>query len=230
MKWLALVFALLASTAGLAAPTEVEAEYKVFRNGILIGRVTESYVRKGDHYSIESKTTSDGVLRIFLEDTLVLTSEGRFGAGGLEPQRFKQRQAGNRGRDIRATFDWEAGLMHSEFKGESKDVELPRGTQDRLSLMYPFMNLVPRGETVEMHMSNGRGVERYTYRMTEEVPLKTPAGDFDTLHYERVTTEPTQSKAQVWLARDRFNFPVRIIFDDPKGVRLEQAIVSLQTR
>ena len=27
--------------------------------------------------------------------------------------------------------------------------------------------------------------------------------------------------------KDRFNFPVRAIFDDPKGFRLEQAVVSL---
>lgn len=229
MKWLAALLLPLASTSALAAPSEVHAEYKVFRNGILIGRVVESYARTGNTYAIQSKTTSDGALKIFIEDTLVLTSEGRFGAGGLQPEVFEQRRAGNRGRDIRATFDWKGGVMRSEFKGETREHALPAGAQDRLSVMYQFMNLVPRGDTIDMHMSNGRKVERYTYRKTEEAALKTPAGDFDTMHYERVTTDPGQSKAQVWLAKDRFNFPVRVIFEDAKGVRLDQTIVELRT-
>jgi len=79
-------------------------------------------------------------------------------------------------------------------------------------------------------MSNGRKVEHYTYRLVEEVRIVTPMGEFDTLHVERVTYAPTDSKAEVWLAKDHHNFPVRIVFDDPKGLRLEQTIVALQAR
>ena len=40
-----------------AAPTEVKAEYKVVHQRPLIGaRVQESYVRKGDTYTIQSKS------------------------------------------------------------------------------------------------------------------------------------------------------------------------------
>jgi hypothetical protein len=79
-----------------------------------------------------------------------------------------------------------------------------------------------------MHMSNGRKVELYTYRFVDEQDLQTPAGRFDTLHYERVTSSASESKAQVWLAKDRFNFPVRVVFDDPKGLRVEQVLVGLE--
>ena len=230
MKLLAGLLLLLAATAPRAAPTEVNAEYKVFINGLLGARVQESYVRKGDAYTIESKSTADGAVKMFRDETLVYISEGRFGAGGLEPRVFERRQASDRSRDVRATFDWKNGVMHSSYKGESSEVGLPPGTQDRLSMMYQFMNHVPRGNTVEVNMSNGRKIERYTYRLTEEVRLKTPAGDFDTLHYERVVTEPGQSKAQLWLAKDKFNLPVRVLFEDAKGIRLDQTIVELQAR
>ena len=46
--------------------------------------------------------------------------------------------------------------------------------------------------------------------------------------YERVTSSPKESKAQVWLAKNHFNFPVRVVFDDPKGLRVEQILVALQ--
>ena len=79
-------------------------------------------------------------------------------------------------------------------------------------------------------MSNGRKVDMYTYRLVNEERLVTRAGEFDTLHFERVTESGNESRAEVWLAKDRHNFPVRIVFDDPKGFRLEQTIVGLQTR
>ena len=59
--------------------------------------------------------------------------------------------------------------------------------------------------------------------------VSTPAGAFDTLHYQRVTADPKESHADVWLAKDRFNFPVRVVFDDPKGLRLEQTLVALES-
>jgi (2Fe-2S) ferredoxin len=230
MKWITALLLALAAASVLASPTEINAEYKVTNNGLVVGRVIETYVRTGNAYAISSRTTSEGLLKVFLDETVTLTSEGSVGTAGLRPDTFEQRQARRRGRDVRATFDWKGGVMHSESNGESKEHELPAGTQDRISVMYQFMNIAPRGDTIDMHMSNGRKVERYTYRKTEEVALSTPAGDFDTLHYERVTTEPGQGHAQVWLAKDRFNFPVRIVFDDPKGLRLDQTLVSLQAR
>jgi hypothetical protein len=120
--------------------------------------------------------------------------------------------------------------MLSTYGGESSEVPLPSATQDRISLMYQFMNL-PLGEaTVTMPMSNGRKVDMYTYRLVDEVRLATPAGEFDTRHYARVTTDPKESKAEVWLAKSHFNFPVRVVFDDPKGLRLEQLLVAFEAR
>lgn len=229
MKRIAASLLLFAACAAQAAPTRIDAEYQVSKAGLVIGRVVESYERNADAYVIRSTTSSEGALKLFLDDSIVLSSEGRVGPNGLEPAVFEQKRAGNASRDIHATFDWKAGLMRSQFRGESKDVELPAGTQDRISIMYQFMNVNPKGDTFEFPMSNGRKVERYTYRRAGEATLKTPAGDFETVHYERVTREG-ESKAEVWLAKDRFNFPVRIVFDDPKGLRLEQSLVALKAR
>ena len=149
---------------------------------------------------------------------------------GLQPLEFGQRRTRDSSRDIHATFDWDKGIMHTQFRGERSQVALPRDTQDRISLMYQFMNIPKFGDTVVMPMSNGRKVEMYTYRLVDQVKLATPAGEFDTMHYERVLSNPKESKAQVWLAKDRFNFPVRVVFDDPKGLKLEQVLENIQHR
>ena len=229
MKRIAASFFLFAACTALAAPTRIDAEYQVSKGGLVIGRMVESYERNADTYVIRSTTSSEGALKLFLDDSIILSSEGRVGPHGLEPAVFEQKRAGNASRDIHATFDWKAGVMRSQFRGESKDVELPPGTQDRISIMYQFMNVSPKGDTFEFPMANGRKVERYTYRRTGEATLKTPAGDFETVHYERVVREG-ESKAEVWLAKDRFNFPVRVVFDDPKGLRLEQSLMALKVR
>ena len=227
---LAALFLLALSAASHALPVEVAAEYKLVSAGVMIGRVSETFQRNGDTYSIRSVTRSEGVLKLVLDDNVTLQSQGRVNAGGLQPLEFDQKRAGNSSRDVHATFDWDRGVMVSRFRGETHDVELPKATQDRISVMYQFMTFATAAKTVEMSMSNGRKVERYTYRFVEEVRLSTPAGDFDTLHYERVTSSPKESKAAVWLAKDRFNIPVRVMFDDPKGLSLEQLIIELKVR
>jgi uncharacterized protein DUF3108 len=220
----------LASRAALAVPTEIRAEYSLTNHGLEIGRVNESFVRKGDTYSIQSVTRSEGVLKLVLDDSITLESAGRVNDEGLQPLRFGQRRGKDASRDIAATFDWERGVMHSHFRGEDKDVPLPKETQDRISMMYQFMNMSPRAGDVVMAMANGRKVEHYTYRLVDEPRIKTPAGEFDTWHYRRVTFTPKESHAEIWLAKTHFNFPVRIVFEDGSGPRLEQALVALEQR
>jgi hypothetical protein len=223
-------WALSISASAAAAPTEISARYDLSHPLFgTIGKVEESFERHGDAYSIRSVTTSQGALKVVFDEQLVLESSGRVNDHGLQPLRFSQVRAKAHKQDVTATFDWEHGVMRSARNGEVKEVALPPQTQDRISLMYQFMNMPAGADRVTMNMSNGRKVDSYTYRLVSEEPLTTPAGRFDTLHYQRVTTGPRESHADVWLAKDRFNFPVRVVFDDPRGIKLEQTLVALES-
>lgn len=228
MKLLAVL--LFAALPALAVPVEITAQYDLTNKGITIGRVSESFVRKGDTYTISSVTRSEGILKIVYDEQITLQSAGKVNDNGLQPLRFEERRTREPKRDVSATFDWERGVLQSRFRGETTQHPLPRETQDRLSMMYQFMHLKPRSGNLVMAMSNGRKIEHYTYRLVDEVRIATPMGEFDTLHVERVTYGPKESKAEVWLAKDHHNIPVRVVFDDPRGLRLEQNIVALQTR
>lgn len=221
---------LFACADALAIPEHIRAEYEITNLGITIGRVHETFDRKGEDYAIHSVTRAEGPLKLLLDEQVTLESTGKVVASGLKPLRFEYRRAKNPKRDVDATFDWERGVIHSTFGGERSQIPLPGNTQDRISLMYQFMKVSARQGAVRVPMSNGRKVDMYTYRLVNEERLVTPAGEFDTLHFERVTESSRESKAEVWLAKDRHNFPVRIVFDDPRGLRLEQTLVALQTR
>jgi (2Fe-2S) ferredoxin len=218
------------AAAAQAMPAEISAEYRLTNYGLTIGHVNETFQRTGERYSIKSVTRSDGVLKAFLDDSVTLESRGVVDRDGLRPLEFEQRRAGNASRDVRAVFDWEKGVLRSTYRGETSDVPLPKATQDRISILYQFMNLDRAAKLVAMHMSNGRKVEVYTYRFVEEVRLQTPAGEFETFHYERVLDTGKEARTDVWLAKERFNLPVRVLFDDPRGLKIEQTILDLKVR
>ena len=230
MKRFAATLLCALATAANAMPLEIAAEYRLTSTGMTIGRVSETFKRDDDTYTIRSTTRSEGALKLVLDDSITLESRGRVGGAGLQPLEFEQRRAGNHSKDIHATFNWDKGIMVSRFRGETNEVPLPKATQDRLSILYQFMNLQGRAPQVEMHMSNGRKVERYTYRFVEEVRVTTPAGDFDTLHYQRIPSSEKDPRTDVWLARDRYNLPVRVVFDDPRGLKVEQMLLELKVR
>ena len=233
MKRFALIATVFACVAASAAsqPTQIEAQYVVTTNGgITIGRASEVFSRKGDSYSIRSETRSDGALKAFLDDQITVESSGRVDKEGLKPLEYSERRAKDNKRDLRSTFDWKINVMHTELRNDPSDYWFPPGTQDRISVMYQFMHMKELGETLTIPMAERRKINTYTYKLIGQERTATPAGEFDTRHYRRVTTDPKETKVDLWLARDRHNFPVRVIFDDPKGYKLEQQLVALETR
>ena len=221
---------LLSAAPAFAMPSEIDAEYRLTNNGLTIGRVHEQFVRKGDTYTISSVSKAEGILKMLYDEQITMQSSGRVVDGNLQPLSFQERRVRDPQRGVAAVFDWEQGVLQSQFKGETSRVPLPRDTQDRISMMYQFMNMTPRAGNFTILMSNGRKVEHYTYRLVDEPRVKTPAGEFDTYHFERVTYGPKESRAEVWLAKDRNQFPVRVVFDDPKGLRLEQELLAIELR
>jgi hypothetical protein len=216
------------AAASFAAPVDIKAAYKISRNGILIGQVSEHFKRDANSYTIVSETRSDGVLGLFFHDTLKITSEGRITPAGLQPLKYEFSRASDESKTILATFNWDLNLLKSEHDGKTENITLEPGTQDRLSIMYQFMLSLPRANEVKAWMTNGKKIEQYVYLKQGDVALKTPAGDFDAVHYQR-DAKPGEDKVQLWLAKDRFFLPVRILFEDRNGT-LDQILVTLSTQ
>ena len=209
---------------------EITARYGITNSGITIGSVKETFVRHGDTYAIQSVTRSEGILKTFVDDQITVESTGRVGADGLQPLAYNEHREKDSKRDLKSEFDWKKGVMRTSLHGENSEVALPAETQDRISMMYQFMNMKQFGDTLVVPMADRRKVEFFTYKLVEESKIATPAGEFATRHYQRVVNNPKDTRADVWLAKDRYNFPVRIVLDDPKGFRLEQTIEALDTR
>jgi hypothetical protein len=237
MRLLGFLIALLASLAAASQPTHVESEYVVTASGgITIGRAKATFTRNGDTYSIKSEMRSDGALKVFLDDQFTTESSGRVDKDGLKPLEYSERRAKDNKRDFKSTFNWKNNVVHTVVHDDPSDAWFPPGTQDPLSLYYQFMHMKELGETVAIPMADRRRIDAYTYKLVGEDRIVTPAGEFDTRHYRRIPPEqpvPTdrkETKVDLWLAKDRYNFLVRVTIGDPRGYTLEQSLVALDAK
>ena len=200
-------------------PSEITAEFSA-TGGMTIGRVRN--FRAQGRLVFDQSVTLRGVLLLYTTRSCCQRRARR--RGGL-PARLPRR-ARDGARDIETTFDWERGIIRTVIQGSS-EVPLPE-TQDRLSVMYQFMNLDRAAACGGARDQWAPGGEQH-HRFVDEARIPPPAGEFDTMHCQRVTSGPKENRAGV-LAKDRFNFPVRVVFDDPKGLRVQQTLVALESR
>jgi hypothetical protein len=221
-----LMTAALTAAAG-TLPTEIKATYGIYKGGMLIAQDEETFRRDGDRYRIVSESRPEGALKLFFKERITITSEGIVGPNGLRPSAYEYRRA-DPSRSVRATFDWTKNLITSERGDKRETFALPATTQDRLSSMYQFMVNVPRTDEIIAWMSSGKKSERYEYLKQGEPTIKTQAGQFATVHYARAA-EAGESKAELWLAKDRYHLPVRVSYRDKNG-NFEQVLMSLTTR
>ncbi len=233
---LSAVFALLTavgvSAAALtdgATPSMVNASYRIYKAGIFIGSVEEQFTRDGDNYRIVSQTETAGPLRIFLRDQLTITSEGAVGSTGFQPARYQFVRRDDQKKNISAEFDWSKQQILSRHAAETETFDLPAGTQDRISAMYQFMFTKPTASEVTVWMSQGKKAEFYRYRKQGEANITVNGESIPTVHYAR-EAKAGESKAHLWLAREKYFLPIKIVFEEGNGSTLEQVLVSMQIR
>ncbi|MFA7242741.1 MAG: DUF3108 domain-containing protein [Sulfuricellaceae bacterium] len=218
---------LLAMPVWAAPPQATTATYRLTKLGQSFGTARETFKRDANRYRIESVSSAVGIFALFAKGKIRLISTGEVTADGLRPQHFEHHRGDDPAKRIVADFDWEKHSATHRFDGKSESADLPADTQDRISLLYQFMFHPPQGTGIELAMSNGRQLNRYQYKVIGEETIVTPAGRFETIHLSKRVGEQRDG-AEVWLAKERHYFPVRIAVDEKDGGTLEQELTSLE--
>lgn len=231
-RWLGALL-LLCAVAAQAAPARLTLHYSLSRNGQQVAEVLETFSQARGRYAIESVTRAVGVFRLLSQDSIRFLSQGQVTRAGLKPLHFEHHRGSREDRRIIADFDWKTRTAHFRHDGETHTQPIPVGLQDRLSLMYQFMYLKLDAPELVFDMSNGRSISRYRYRRVGEETVSTPAGTFRTVHFSRVHA-PDEDGTDVWLALDRFQLPVKVVFEETKdgrpGARMEQTLTRLESQ
>lgn len=217
----------LHAQSSLFSPSQIIAHYKIHKSGILIGTVEERFSRDGDSYRLVSETRTAGALKWLLDDQVTLSSEGKIGPKGLQPERYELKRHNDPTKNVSATFEHDKGRIVSNHHNRTESFALPPGTLDRISAMYQFVFVPPLASEVAFWMSQGKEAEQYFYRRQGEPVIKVGDITYPTVYYARETAKG-RPQAQLWLAKNLHYMAVRIIFEDSHGLSLEQTLVDLQ--
>jgi hypothetical protein len=218
------------AAAGPGAPQAVSASYEVFMNGGRVAVMDETFEAKDGQYRIVSESHAVGLLKLFVRQTLRVTSRGRLTGAGLAPQHFEGKRGDDDPRQVRAEFDWEGQQLKVTRKGRTQILPLPPRTQDQLSIMYQFMFLAPdRPQVLQLSRTTGRKVEQHRYTVRTGVEIETPLGHMATVHLVR-QQPPDEEGVEIWLAPRYRYLPVKLLILDDNGARYEQVMTKLEIK
>lgn len=207
-----------------AGPSSVSANYDIYKAGLKIGEIVETYTRDQDRYTLTSTTRAVGLLAVFQPGRIILTSSGLINSRGLQPLHFRDRRESDQSKERRADFDWDTMRLTLTESGQKRVFPLPEDTQDRLSAMYQFMFLsLANSSTLDFHMTNGSKLDIYNYRITAGRSVTVPLGTFKALYVASVP-EPGVNRTEIWLAQDHAGFPYKMVITAPDGGKLSQEL------
>ncbi|MHB8167930.1 MAG: DUF3108 domain-containing protein [Sulfuricella sp.] len=225
-RLLAVLCGLWMGAALAAVPHHVAATYSLTKQGQQIGTVTESFKQAEGRYQIESVTSAVGIYALFIKGKIRLISSGDVTDHGLRPRHFEYQRTADPAKTVRADFDWKKMNLTLSFDGRTESVALEPGAQDRISLQYQFMFAPPDKEDIRLFMTTGKKLNLYHYKLAGEEKITTPAGQFQAIHLVKQHAAD-EDGTEIWLAKKRHFFPVRIVVEEHNGGKLEQNLTSL---
>jgi len=217
----------VAPVAHAAAPTSATITYNLFRNGIMLGTITEQFEIKDGQYRASSEARATGLFALAQREPARYLSTGTVTKDGLRPQRF---EGHHRGRSLSADFDWAAKKLTLVHDGLNHALALPAGAQDRLSIMYQLMFLVAgKPSVLDVNVTNGRKLSHYRYAVQGEVTIDTPFKRLNTVHFVKQHA-PDESGTEVWIAPEYGNVPVKVLIIEDDGDRFEQVATRVDVK
>jgi len=229
MRRLLPICALLCFSApSLAAPPgKIQASYDVSTRGIRVATIAATFIRQGEHYTIETVSEAIGLLALIKPETIRANSEGSVTAQGLRPARYSSMRKLDVERNTRADFDWEKHLITLSDRAGQRTLPLPAGTQDLLSATHQLMFLpLQEMPVLKFKMTNGSKVDDYTYVITPDQSVNVPLGTFKAV-YVATPPEKNASRTEIWLAAEHDNFLYKMVITDPDGNQFSQVLTRI---
>jgi hypothetical protein len=224
-----LVLLLLAGPLPAAQPPQkVQIDYAVTSGSMKLGEGHDFLEHDGKKYSVVSETRTVGLAALFYKLNIHRESRGLLTAGGLRPLQFEE----NNSRKPRraAEFDWDAGQVKLTDGDKIETVPLSANTFDPTSLPYAFAFAQSNQESMKVFVADGRRLADYEYRIIGKETLKTPLGDLETLHFQKVREADDKRGLEFWLSVERHFLPVRIRYVEKNGTVVDSTVTSITFR
>ena len=224
--WLALGAAMSAAATSVPEPelAPFVAEFDVRYGRMAVGTSRMELARNGDSWSFESTSVATGLARMVAAGTLRQHSEFELFGDGLRPLLYRFDDGTKRtDRDVRLTFDWQAGRVRGTAEDAPVDLALVPGLQDPASMQAIVLLRLRAGqEPGTIAMIEKDTVKYYRYTLLRREKLTTAIGELDTVVY-RSAREGSSRETITWHA------PV-LGFVAVQAEQLTRGKVGFQTR
>lgn len=222
--FVALLLALISTSILAKSPQQFELVYRFTFNGLYIGEVIDRFKRDGSRYQLTSNAKPKSSLARLLP-LLTLSSEGEIKPQGFAPARYQQVRSNAPEKITAAQFDWPKGVVTHQYKGNTVQAELQKGTLDALTQLYSFTLMGELPKQLEFPVSNGRKIIHYRYEKLPAERITTPMGSYEVVEYRRIAG-PDENAISVWVAPALHHLPLRIRVREESGT-FEQQLIRL---
>ncbi len=216
---------LVITTAQAAPPEHVEMSFEIRFGAMRLGVGEDRLQHDGKHYQVYSDTIPKGVAALFIDD-IRRESKGSITEDGLRPTSFVER---GRKKGIRAAeFDWTNQKLRLINGEEKKTVDLPLGSVDQVSLPYAFAFAGGIPDSFTVHVTDGRRLAKYQYRIVGPERVESALGEIDTIHIERVMEPDDKRSFEFWVAVKQHYLPVQVRFKDKNGREFDSVVTAIR--
>lgn len=183
----------------------------------------------GDGYHIGTRGEAIGMVAMFYSGILIQNSVGRIGPAGLRPERYSERRGDRAERVLR--FDHARHRMVG--LGKPPEVDLPTGTQDRLSVFYQLglmarsqPSLFRNGARFNLPLASLKRIDTATFSVAGAATVRTARGPVPALHLTvRNEADPEDPTIDVWLGSELSMLPARIRIEESDGKVIDQVLL-----
>lgn len=170
-----------------------------------------SHDAETDVYTYEVTTLPGALGKLIISGDAVERSRFRILEDGLRPDYYRL-DDGQEEPDSETVieFDWDNGVANTQHEGVARQLEISRGTFDRLSADIVAIRRLRAGKQPgKFRIIDDDSIQIYEFEFLGEETVEVPAGKFPTVRYRR-QREGSRRSVVVWFAPELAFLPVRV--------------------
>lgn len=209
-------------------PGHLSARLDLVRNGKLVGEMSFRIRSDGGRWRMESSSRGTRGLARFIGLDESSFSEGDWHGDEPRPVRFERELSAIKSYRWSATFDWEAGTVHSVHPDGEDDLPLEPGVVDQTAVGLVIQWGLVRGETEwALRVLDEDEIEDELFRVIAQERVQTGLGCLDAVRVDKIRAANSKRYTRTWYARDYDYAPVRIEHGKQGGDHFESQLLEL---
>lgn len=214
------------SAPSISAPPSVELQYvvRVKITAMSIGGSSSiKWEKNGDQYNILTSARGNALGKV-----LDSSSRGHIGTAELRPDLYREKSIGKN--ETTTTFNYPEKAL--SFAPSGKSIPMESGIQDRASMIWQLVSMMraaPQkftpGSKMKLKIAGRNRLDVWSLTVREDVTLLTLLGELNAIHLE--IRDSKNKLIEAWMAPQKEYYPIKLIFDDHRNFRLEQAIKTI---